>query len=148
MEDGRKILSNVVASQVDIHGKFGGVVPELASREHIRSIVPVVNEALESASVSLDDIHGIAVTQGPGLVGALLIGLNFAKSIAVSRNIPITGINHLEAHITAAFLQEPRPRFPLIALVVSGGHTNLYKVKSFWKWNSLAKPGTTRLRGV
>lgn len=131
VDDGRTILSSAVASQVKIHASFGGVVPELASREHIRAVIPVVHEALNNAGTTLEQVDGIAVTQGPGLVGSLLIGLGVAKSISAVRNIPLTGVSHLEAHIMAAFLGPSVPEFPLIALVVSGGHTNLYLVRGF-----------------
>jgi len=129
--DGRSILSSVVASQIPVHARFGGVVPELASREHLRSIITVVDEALEQAGASLDALDAIAVTQGPGLVGSLLIGLGVAKSLALAHQKPLIGINHLEAHIMAAFLSQKPPSFPLVALVVSGGHTNLYLVRDY-----------------
>ena len=128
VEDGRKILSNVVSSQIKLHRKYGGVVPELASRKHTESIVPVTRAALSQASLSLDEIHGIAVTQGPGLVGSLLIGVSFAKSISYVKEIPLVGVNHLEGHLSAIFLEENGCAFPFVALVVSGGHTNLYRV--------------------
>ena len=103
--DGRRILSNIVSSQVPIHQKYGGVVPELASRKHIESIVPIVAEALEKAKVTLKEIDGIAVTQGPGLVGSLLVGLSFAKSVAFATGLPFIGVNHIEAHLSAIFLE-------------------------------------------
>jgi N6-L-threonylcarbamoyladenine synthase len=131
VKDGIKVLSNVVASQTKIHAQYGGVVPELASREHIRKIIPVIDEALMRAQLTLNLVDGIAVTQGPGLVGSLLIGLCVAKSLAAARNIPLIGVDHLEAHITASFINYPEPQFPAIALVVSGGHTSIYKVKGF-----------------
>ncbi|MBM4323310.1 MAG: tRNA (adenosine(37)-N6)-threonylcarbamoyltransferase complex dimerization subunit type 1 TsaB, partial [Deltaproteobacteria bacterium] len=118
--NGRKILSNVVSSQVSVHQKYGGVVPELASRKHIEMIVPIVTEALERAGLTLEEIDGIAVTQGPGLVGSLLVGLSFAKSLAFATDIPFVGVNHIEAHLSAIFLEEKPPRFPFIGLVVSG----------------------------
>ncbi len=136
--NGRKVLSNLVSSQVDVHQKYGGVVPELASRKHIEMIVPIVREALERASITLKEIDGIAVTQGPGLVGSLLVGLSFAKSIAFATGIPIVGINHLEAHLSAIFL-EKRPRFPYIGLVVSGGHTALFRVDGFGNYKRLGQ---------
>jgi N6-L-threonylcarbamoyladenine synthase len=139
--DGRKILSNVVSSQVNIHQKYGGVVPELASRRHIESIVPIVTEALEIANVTLREIDGIAVTQGPGLVGSLLVGLSFAKSIAIATGLPFVGVNHIEAHLSAIFLEEKPPRFPFIGLVVSGGHTSLFRMDGFGKY---ARLGQTR----
>jgi N6-L-threonylcarbamoyladenine synthase len=137
--DGRKILSNIVSSQVPIHQKYGGVVPELASRRHIESIVPIVTEALESAGVTLKEIDGIAVTQGPGLVGSLLVGLSFAKSVAFASGLPFVGVNHIEAHLSAIFLEEKPPRFPFIGLVVSGGHTSLYRMDGFGKYKRLGQ---------
>jgi N6-L-threonylcarbamoyladenine synthase len=137
--DGRKILSNIVSSQVPIHKKYGGVVPELASRKHIESIVPIVTEALETAKVTLKEIDGIAVTQGPGLVGSLLVGLSFAKSIAFATGLPFIGVNHIEAHLSAIFLEDPPPKFPFIGLVVSGGHTSLFRMDGFGKYKRLGQ---------
>jgi N6-L-threonylcarbamoyladenine synthase len=137
--DGRKILSNIVSSQVPIHQKYGGVVPELASRKHIESIVPIVTEALETAGLTLKEIDGIAVTQGPGLVGSLLVGLSFAKSIAFAAGLPFVGVNHIEAHLSAIFLEEKAPKFPFIGLVVSGGHTSLFRVNEFGKYMRLGQ---------
>lgn len=137
--NGGKILSNVVSSQVSVHRKYGGVVPELASRKHVEMIVPIVSEALERAGVGLKEIGGIAVTQGPGLVGALLVGLSFAKSLAFAAGIPFIGVNHIEAHLSAAFLENPPPRFPFIGLVVSGGHTSLFRVDGFGKFKRLGQ---------
>lgn len=131
--DGREILSSVVASQVDIHRKYGGVVPELASREHLRSIVPVVREALSLAGMSLPDVDAIGVTYGPGLVGALLVGVTYGKTLAESLKKPFIAVNHLEGHVRAVFLEAYRagkePRLPAVCLVVSGGHTVLYYVE-------------------
>jgi N6-L-threonylcarbamoyladenine synthase len=141
VEDGRKILSNVVSSQVSIHQKYGGVVPELASRKHIESIVPTVTEALRIAQVELKDLDGIAVTHGPGLVGSLLVGLSFAKSLSFAARIPFVGVNHIEGHLSAVFLEEHPPQFPFVGLVVSGGHTSLYRVDGFGK---LKRLGQTR----
>ncbi len=132
VENGRSILSSVVASQVDIHAQFGGVFPEVASRQHIRTIYAIVDEALQRAHVGLGDIDAIAVTRGPGLAGSLVIGMNYAKALAVASNLPLIGVNHLEGHIYSAWLYpadtirppEP-PQFPLLALLVSGGHTEL-----------------------
>ena len=137
--DGRKILSNIVSSQVSVHKKYGGVVPELASRKHIESIVPIVSEALEAAGVKLTEIDGIAVTQGPGLVGSLLVGLCFAKSLSFALRIPLVGVNHIEGHLSAIFLEERPPRFPYVGLVVSGGHTSLYRVDGFGKCRRLGQ---------
>ncbi len=137
--NGRKILSNVVSSQVSIHQKYGGVVPELASRRHIESIVPIVTEALETAKITLRDIEGIAATQGPGLVGSLLVGLSFAKSLSFVTGLPFVGINHIEAHLSAIFLEEAHPKFPFVGLVVSGGHTSLFRVDGFGKYKRLGQ---------
>jgi N6-L-threonylcarbamoyladenine synthase len=131
LQDGQNLLSNVIASQIRIHEKYGGVVPEIASRKHVEVIVPVILEALEKAGVTLEEIDGIAVTRGPGLVGSLLVGLSIAKALAMARNIPFVGINHLEGHIASAFLADDKPSFPFVALVVSGGHTNIYVVYDF-----------------
>jgi len=131
--DGREILSSVVASQIDIHGKYGGVVPELASREHLRRIVPVVREALEQANLSLRDVDAIAVTQGPGLVGSLLVGITFGKTLAESLGKPLVPVNHLEGHVHAVFLEAHKsaiaPALPAVCLIVSGGHTVLYEIQ-------------------
>ncbi|NDY72525.1 tRNA (adenosine(37)-N6)-threonylcarbamoyltransferase complex transferase subunit TsaD [Desulfobacter hydrogenophilus] len=129
VEDGVRTRSSVVSSQVSTHAIYGGVVPELASRMHIEAIDPVVDQALAQAGVSLDDIDGIAATQGPGLIGALLVGFSYARALAWARNLPLAGVNHLEAHICSLQLLDHRPSFPFIALVVSGGHTNIYLVK-------------------
>ncbi len=128
VENGKEILSNIVASQIDIHSKFGGVVPELASRKHIQNIIPVITSALSSANVSLDDIDGIAVTQGPGLVGSLLIGISTAKALSFAKGLPIVGVNHLEGHIYSNYLEHSDLKPPFISLVVSGGHTDLIYV--------------------
>lgn len=124
LADGR-VLSTIVASQDDVHGRYGGVVPELASRSHMRNIVPVVEAALERAGVTLDDIDGVAATCGPGLVGSLLVGLSTAKGIAFARRLPFVGVNHLEGHLLSPRL-DADTAFPYIALLVSGGHTSLY----------------------
>ncbi len=129
--DGLEIISNVVASQVDLHKRYGGVVPELASRKHVEAILPVVDEALERAGESLESIDAIAVTQGPGLVGSLLVGLAVAKSLAYVRNLPWVGVNHIYSHVAAIYLSHGSSvRFPFVALVVSGGHTSLFRVSS------------------
>jgi len=139
VRDGKTVLSNVIASQVEFHKKYGGVVPEIASRKHLESIVPVISEALQKASVTFDNLDGIAVTQGPGLVGSLLVGINVAKAIAYCRKLPLAGINHLEGHICAAALELDEFPFPAVTLVVSGGHTSLYLVKGFGKYQLLGK---------
>src|SRR5690242_6397995 len=132
--DGREILSSVVASQVDVHRKYGGVVPELASREHLRQIVPVVREALAQAGLKLEDVEAIGVTQGPGLVGALLVGITYGKTLAESLGKPLVPVNHLEGHVHAVFLEAQKagraPKLPAVCLIVSGGHTVLYEVKT------------------
>jgi len=129
LTDGRRIVSSVVASQDAIHAPYGGVVPELASRRHLEVITPVIAQALRDAGVTLADLDGIAVTQGPGLVGSLLIGCAVAKSLAWVHKKPLVGVNHLEGHIYASFLTEDPPEHPFLALVVSGGHTALYHAK-------------------
>ncbi len=131
VENGERLLSNVVNSQVIIHHRYGGVVPELASREHIRNIIPVVRESLRKAGLNNKNIGAIAVTVGPGLVGALLVGIHFAKAYSYANNIPLIGANHLEGHILSIFLEESFPSFPFVALTVSGGHTNIYHVRGF-----------------
>lgn len=132
--DGREILSSVVASQIDIHRKYGGVVPELASREHLRQIVPVVREALAQAGIQLADVDAIGVTQGPGLVGALLVGITYGKTLAQSLGKPLVPVNHLEGHVHAVFVEAHKsgrvPKLPAVCLIVSGGHTVLYEVKT------------------
>ncbi|MHB8501922.1 MAG: tRNA (adenosine(37)-N6)-threonylcarbamoyltransferase complex transferase subunit TsaD [Candidatus Acidiferrales bacterium] len=130
--DGREILSSVVASQIDIHRKYGGVVPELASREHLRQIVPVVREALAQAGMKLGDVDAIGVTQGPGLVGALLVGITYGKTLAEALGKPLVPVNHLAGHVHAVFLEAYKaarvPKLPAVCLIVSGGHTVLYEV--------------------
>jgi N6-L-threonylcarbamoyladenine synthase len=139
VRDGEKLLSNVIASQIRVHSKYGGIVPEIASRKHIEAIVPVILQALDDAAVTLDDIEGIAVTRGPGLVGSLLVGLSAAKAIAYARDLPFVGVNHLEGHVASVFLTEKQPDFPFIALVVSGGHTNVYLVRDFQDFTILGQ---------
>ena len=128
--DGTQILSSIVSSQVAVHHPYGGVVPELASRKHIEKIVPVVDEAMRSSAIDLRELDGIAVTRGPGLVGALLVGFCFAKSYAYALGIPYVGVNHLESHINSVFLGADPPPFPFVALLASGGHTGIYYVTS------------------
>jgi N6-L-threonylcarbamoyladenine synthase len=123
VEDGRKILSNVLSSQHDIHGRFGGVVPELASRAHLERLNPLMAEALRHAGAGWSEVEAVAVTQGPGLVGALLVGLATAKAVALARGVPLIGVNHLEGHIYANFLEHDPPDPPYVCLLVSGGHT-------------------------
>jgi len=129
VEDGYKMLSNQIASQVDIHARYGGIVPEVASRQHTLSIVPVIKRAMDEAGVTWNDLDGIAVTMGPGLAGSLLTGVNIAKAISLARGLPITGVNHLEGHIYANWLTGSNPEFPLVCLIVSGGHSDLVLVR-------------------
>ncbi|MFI5252792.1 MAG: tRNA (adenosine(37)-N6)-threonylcarbamoyltransferase complex transferase subunit TsaD [Bacteroidota bacterium] len=130
MRDG-EILSNIISSQF-VHRKYGGVVPELASRAHQRLIVPVVDESLKISGVNKEELNGIAVTFGPGLIGALLVGVNFAKAMAYSLNIPVIGVNHLEAHLYSNFINDPKPAYPFLCLLVSGGHTQLVLVRALF----------------
>ncbi|MFW6147046.1 MAG: tRNA (adenosine(37)-N6)-threonylcarbamoyltransferase complex transferase subunit TsaD [Thermodesulfobacteriota bacterium] len=139
VEDGRRVLSNIVSSQASVHHQYGGVVPELASREHIRNIVHVVNQALKIAGITGKDLGAIAVTVGPGLVGALLVGIYFAKAFSVALHIPLVGVNHLEGHILSIFLEKQAPSFPFTALTVSGGHTNIYHVRGLGDYTVLGK---------
>ena len=136
--DGREIRSSVVSSQVAIHAEYGGVVPEIASRKHLEMISPVITQALHEAGLELSAIGGIAVTRGPGLAGALLVGLSVAKAIASARGIPFVGVHHIEGHILAAFLEQP-VEFPFLALVVSGGHTHLYHVEGVGRYRTLGR---------
>ena len=141
--NGETVLSSVVASQMSTHGKYGGVVPELASREHLRAIVPVVREALERAGTRLEDLAAIAATVGPGLVGSLLVGLTYAKSLSFASGRPLIAVNHIEGHIHAVVLETKRAggavEFPALALVVSGGHTHLFEVREGFRYRLLGK---------
>ena len=128
---GRRILSNIVASQIDVHRLYGGVVPEIASRAHIEAISRITYEALETAGLTIKDIGAVAVTAFPGLIGALLVGVNFAKSLAYSRNIPLVAVDHVKAHVAAAYLTREDLKPPFTALVVSGGHTSIYRVDGY-----------------
>lgn len=140
VEDGRTVLSSIVSSQFDVHGKYGGVVPELASREHLRAITPVVRQAMEQARCTYADLDAIAVTQGPGLVGSLLVGMTYGKAICFSRKLPLIGVNHIEGHIHAVAMEaEGRLEFPALALVVSGGHTHLFEIKEGFAYRLLGK---------
>ncbi len=129
--DGRTVLSSVVATQFELHAQYGGVVPEIAARRHLENILPVIQGALDQAGITLTDLDGLAATQRPGLIGALIIGMAAAKVLSYTLQKPLVGVHHLEAHIMAAFLTETPPEFPFVALVVSGGHTNLYRVDGF-----------------
>ena len=139
VEDGRRALSDVVATQIDIHRRWGGVVPELASRNHVVQVMPVVDEALARAGVSPGGIDAVAVTSGPGLVGALLVGVQVAKALAAAWGKPLVAVNHLEGHLAAPFLSERPPTFPYLGLVVSGGHTSLYAARAFGDYRVLGQ---------
>ncbi len=141
VKDGSKILSNIISSQVEIHSRYGGIVPEVASRQHILSIIPVIEQAIGQSGVSPDDFSAIAVTNGPGLAGSLLVGVNIAKALGLAWNKPLIGINHLEAHIYANWLGEDVPEFPLVSLIVSGGHTELVLMKNH---GQISRLGGTR----
>ena len=135
---GASVLSSVASSQMETHARYGGVVPELASREHLRAIVPVVRQALEQASTTFEDLSAIAVTEGPGLVGSLLVGITYAKALAFARGLPLIGVNHIEGHIHAVASQN-RIEMPAVALVVSGGHTHLYEVQEGFRYRLIGK---------
>ncbi|MQF69322.1 tRNA (adenosine(37)-N6)-threonylcarbamoyltransferase complex transferase subunit TsaD [SAR202 cluster bacterium AD-804-J14_MRT_500m] len=143
VEDGRQLHSNVIASQIAIHKRYGGVVPEVASRQHILQMMPVINEALDQAKIELKEIDAVAVTYGPGLAGALIVGVNTAKAIAMSMEIPLIGVNHLEGHLYAAWLDwdkpEEIPGFPLVCLIASGGHTDLLVMAGHGQYTLLGR---------
>lgn len=139
VRDGREILSSVISSQIEIHRGFGGVVPEIASREHLEKIDPIVKEALQQASVSLRALDGIAVTQGPGLIGSLLVGVAYAKALAFALKKPLVGVNHIEGHVFSVNFDNPAPEFPALALIVSGGHTNLFWIPAPGKYKVVAR---------
>jgi len=140
VEDGSRILSSVISSQIATHAKYGGVVPELASREHLRAIVPAVRLALEQANTKLEDLSAIAVTQGPGLVGSLLVGMTYAKALAFADKIPLIGVNHIDGHIHAVISQNLESvEYPALALIVSGGHTHLYEVLAGFHYRLLGR---------
>jgi N6-L-threonylcarbamoyladenine synthase len=141
VSDGTIIISNVVSSQIDIHARYGGVVPEVASRQHILTIIPVIRKAMQEAGVTWHNIDAIAVTRGPGLSGSLLVGVNAAKGIALAHNLPLIGINHLEGHIYANWLTGQEPSFPCLCLIASGGHSDLIVMKGH---GQLTKIGKTR----
>lgn len=139
VKNGREVLSNVISSQIEIHKKFGGVVPEVASRKHIENINIIIQEALDKANITFDDIDNIGVTYGPGLVGALLVGVSTAKAIVFGKNIPLVGVNHIEGHICANFIEDKELEPPFVCLVVSGGHTHLVLVKDYGEYEVIGK---------
>ena len=144
IEDGRHIISNVVATQVDMHAQYGGIVPEIASREHMRTLLPVIDQALDGAGMELPDVDAVAVTYGPGLAGALLVGVNTAKGLALAHGLPFLGVNHLEGHVYAAWLEdgndpESRTGFPLMCLIASGGHTDLILMEGHGRYKLVGR---------
>ncbi|MTI71961.1 MAG: tRNA (adenosine(37)-N6)-threonylcarbamoyltransferase complex transferase subunit TsaD [Firmicutes bacterium] len=139
VKNGREVLSNVISSQIDLHKKFGGVVPEVASRKHIENINLIIQQSLEEAKVSFNNLNNIGVTYGPGLVGALLVGLSSAKALAYALDIPLIGVNHIEGHICANFIEHKELKPPFITLVVSGGHTHLVHIKDYGKYEILGR---------
>ncbi|HXN07478.1 MAG TPA: tRNA (adenosine(37)-N6)-threonylcarbamoyltransferase complex transferase subunit TsaD, partial [Nitrospiria bacterium] len=139
LKDGRDVLSNLLSTQTELHAPFGGVVPELASRKHLEMVEPLVRASVAEAAISLEQIQGVAVTFGPGLVGALLVGVSFGKALAYALDVPLVAVHHLEGHIHSIFLEKDHPDFPFIALVVSGGHTELYKVERAGKYTLLGR---------
>ena len=139
VQDGRKVLSNIISSQIEIHKLYGGVVPEIASRKHIEKVIQVVDEALKEASLTMNEIDAVAVTYGPGLVGALLVGVSAAKSIAFAHNKPLIGVHHIEGHISANYIENEELEPPFLCLIVSGGHTNLVIVKDYGEYEVLGK---------
>ncbi|WP_427338067.1 tRNA (adenosine(37)-N6)-threonylcarbamoyltransferase complex transferase subunit TsaD [Caloranaerobacter sp. DY30410] len=139
VKNGREVLSNIISSQIEIHKKFGGVVPEVASRKHIENINIIIQQALDEADVTFDDIDNIGVTYGPGLVGALLVGVSTAKAIAFGKDIPLVGVNHIEGHICANFIEHKELKPPFVCLVVSGGHTHLVLVKDYGEYEIIGK---------
>jgi len=139
VESGTTIISNIISSQTDIHKQYGGIVPELASRRHIEMIWPVVDEAMKTAGISYTDLACISVCRGPGLIGSLLVGCSFAKALCYAKNIPLVAVNHLEGHIFSPFLEKTKPDYPFIALIVSGGHTCLYRVEGFGEYVELGR---------
>ncbi|MCO6511978.1 MAG: tRNA (adenosine(37)-N6)-threonylcarbamoyltransferase complex transferase subunit TsaD [Aridibacter famidurans] len=139
VEDGIRILSSVISSQIEIHREFGGVVPEIASREHLLKIDPVVDDALKNAGVAIGDIEAVAVTNGPGLIGSLLVGVNYAKALAMGLGIPFIGVNHIEGHFFSVVFENPPIEYPAMALIVSGGHTNLFLAPEPGKYELLSR---------
>lgn len=139
VEDGTRILSNEIASQIDIHARYGGIVPEVASRQHLLSIIPVIHQAMDKALTHWTDLDGIAVTNGPGLAGSLLVGVSTAKAISLAQRLPLINVNHLEAHIYANWLGGNNPEFPLVCLIVSGGHSDLVLMRAHGDYTLLGR---------
>lgn len=139
IKDGNKILSSVIFSQIELHRPFGGVVPELASREHLEKIEPVVEEALSRAGITVKDLNAVAVTNGPGLIGSLLVGVSFAKALAFGLGIPFIGVNHIEGHVYSVVFENPPTEYPALALIVSGGHTNLFYIPQEGKYKVVSR---------
>jgi len=139
VESGMKILSSIISNQTEIHRRYGGIVPELASRRHIEMVWPAVDEAMKAAGISYHDLSCISVCHGPGLIGSLLVGCSFVKALCYAKQIPLVAVNHLEGHIFSSFLEDRRPDFPFIALIVSGGHSCLYRVEGFGKYFELGR---------
>lgn len=139
VRDGREILSSVISSQIDLHKPYGGVVPELASREHLNKIEPIIREALERAGVELNNLDAIAITQGPGLIGSLLVGVCYGKALAFALDKPFIGVNHIEGHVYSVVFENPPVEYPALALIVSGGHTNLFFIPEEGKYKVVAR---------
>lgn len=139
VRDGTAILSNIVASQVELHARYGGVVPEVASRQHLLAILPILKRALDEAGTGWDELDGVGVTAGPGLAGSLLVGVSLAKAVALARSLPLVGVNHLEAHIYANWLEDEPPSFPALCLVVSGGHSDLILMRDHGDFRILGR---------
>jgi len=139
VEDGARILSNEISSQVEIHARYGGIIPEVASRQHILSIIPVIQQAMDNSNIGWQDLDGIAVTNGPGLAGSLLVGVSVAKAIATVQGLSIVAVNHLEAHIYANWLADRKPEFPLLCLIVSGGHSDLVLMRDHGDYTVLGR---------
>lgn len=139
LKNGREVLSNIISTQIDIHKKFGGVVPEVASRKHVENIDIVVQQAIDEAGIEMNDIDMIAVTYGPGLVGALLVGLSYAKAMAYALDVPLIGVNHIEGHLSANYIAHKELEPPFVTLIVSGGHTHLVEVKDYGEYEILGR---------
>ena len=137
VRDGKDILANVIASQVEVHARYGGIVPEVASRQHMLTMLPVAEKALRDAGTGLEQIDAVAVTRGPGLAGSLIVGVSFAKSVAMARGLPLIGINHLEGHIYANWLSSPQPELPCLCLIVSGGHSDMILMENHGHFRKL-----------